>query len=37
VIATPGEMCGYRLDLADVAAVDDDVLGWLAAAYDRAA
>ena len=36
VVPTPGAMCGYRVDLADVAAVDDDVLGWLAAAYDRA-
>ena len=36
VVATPGAMCGYRVDLPDLAAVDDDVLGWLAAAYERA-
>jgi predicted transport protein len=36
VVPTPGAMCGYRVDLPDVAAVDDDVLGWLAVAYDRA-
>jgi hypothetical protein len=36
VIPTPGAMCGYRVDLPNPAAVDEDVLGWLAAAYDRA-
>ena len=36
VVATPGAMCGYRVDLPDLAAVDEEVLGWLAAAYDRA-
>lgn len=36
VIATPGAMCGYRVDLPDLAAVDDDVLSWLAAAYEQA-
>ena len=36
VVATPGAMCGYRVDLADEASVDDAVRGWLAEAYDRA-
>ena len=36
VVATPGAMCGYRVDLADVEAVDGSVQGWLAEAYDRA-
>ena len=36
VIATPGAMCAYRVDLPDVGAVDAAVEGWLAAAYDRA-
>lgn len=36
VVATPGAMCAYRVDLADVDAVDAAVEGWLAAAYERA-
>jgi len=36
VVATPGAMCAYRVDLGDVDAVDGAVQGWLAAAYDRA-
>lgn len=36
VVATPGAMCAYRVDLADPAAIDDAVTGWLAAAYERA-
>jgi predicted transport protein len=36
VIATPGAMCAYRVDLAAVDEVDPDVAGWLAAAYERA-
>jgi hypothetical protein len=36
IVATPGAMCSYRVDLADVGAVDSDVVAWLAAAYDRA-
>lgn len=35
-IATPGAMCAYRVDLADEAAVDAAVEGWLAEAYARA-
>lgn len=36
VIATPGAMCAYRVDVVDVAAVDAEVEGWLRAAYERA-
>jgi len=36
VFATPGAMCAYRVDLADVSAVDEEVAAWLAAAYERA-
>ena len=36
VVATPGAMCGYRVDLADAAAVDAAVEGWLREAYERA-
>jgi hypothetical protein len=36
VVATPGAMCAYRVDLPDVEAVDAAVESWLAAAYDRA-
>jgi hypothetical protein len=36
VVATPGAMCGYRVDLPDPASVDAQVEGWLAAAYERA-
>jgi hypothetical protein len=36
VIATPGAMCAYRVDLADADEVDPEVAGWLAAAYERA-
>jgi predicted transport protein len=36
VVATPGAMCAYRVELRDVDAVDAAVEGWLAAAYVRA-
>jgi predicted transport protein len=36
VIPTPGAMCGYRVDLDAVDAVDGDVAGWLRQAYERA-
>jgi hypothetical protein len=36
VVATPGAMCAYRVDLPDTGAVDAAVEGWLAAAYERA-
>ncbi len=36
VVATPGAMCGYRVDLPDVEAVDADVADWLRQAYERA-
>ncbi len=36
VVATPGAMCAFRVDLADPAAVDGAVEGWLAEAYERA-
>ncbi len=36
VIATPGQMCSQRVDLGGIDAVDDEVRGWLAAAYERA-
>ena len=36
VIATPTAMCGYRVNLEAVAAVDADVARWLEQAYKRA-
>ena len=36
LVATPGAMCAYRVDLADPAGVDEDVVAWLRAAYERA-
>ena len=36
VVPTPGMMCNHRVDLADEAAVDDAVSGWLRLAYDCA-
>jgi predicted transport protein len=36
VVATPGAMCAYRVELTDVDAVDKAVEGWLAVAYERA-
>ena len=36
IIATPGAMCAYRVDLGGADEVDDEVAGWLAAAYERA-
>ena len=36
LVATPGAMCRYRVDLDSVEAVDATVKGWLAAAYDLA-
>jgi hypothetical protein len=36
VVPTPGAMCGYRVDLADEAAVDADVVAWLRSAYEQA-
>ncbi len=36
VVATPGAMCAFRVDLADTEAVDGDVAGWMREAYERA-
>jgi hypothetical protein len=36
VIATPGAMCAFRVDLPDVASVDGAVEGWLREGYDAA-
>jgi hypothetical protein len=36
LVATPGAMCAFRVDLADAADVDEDVVAWLRAAYERA-
>lgn len=36
VVATPGAMCAYRVDLADVDEVDAAVERWLEDAYERA-
>jgi hypothetical protein len=36
VVATPGAMCAFRVDLSDADAVDQDVEAWLRAAYERA-
>ena len=36
VVATPGAMCAFRVDLADVDAVDGAVEAWLREAYERA-
>ena len=36
VVATPGAMCAFRVDLADASAVDAAVEGWLREAYERA-
>lgn len=31
-----GAMCSHKVNLADLAEVDDELIAWLAAAYDRA-
>ena len=36
VVATPGAMCAFRVDLPDAEAVDGDVEAWLREAYERA-
>ena len=36
VVATPGAMCAFRVDLTDAGAVDADVGAWLREAYERA-
>jgi hypothetical protein len=36
VIATPGAMCAFRVDLRDEASVDAAVVRWLAEAHERA-
>ena len=36
VVATPGAMCAFRVDLPDAEAVDRDVAAWLREAYERA-
>lgn len=36
VVATPGAMCAFRVDLPDADSVDEDVARWLREAYDRA-
>jgi hypothetical protein len=36
VIATPGAMCAFRVDLSDEASVDAAVASWLAEAHARA-
>jgi hypothetical protein len=36
LVATPGAMCAYRVDLSDVADVDEAVVAWLRTAYEQA-
>jgi hypothetical protein len=36
VVATPGAMCAYRVDLASLDDIDADLRSWLRAAYERA-
>jgi hypothetical protein len=36
LVETPGAMCAYRVDLSDATDVDEDVVAWLRAAYERA-
>ena len=36
VVATPGAMCAFRVDLPDADAVDANVEAWLREAYERA-
>ncbi len=36
VVATPGAMCDYRVDVPDTTSVDADVARWLREAYQRA-
>ncbi len=36
VVATPGAMCAFRVDLPDAQSVDADVAGWLREGYERA-
>lgn len=36
VVATPGAMCAYRVDLPDANSVDPDVTRWLREGYERA-
>lgn len=36
VVATPGAMCAFRVDLPDMESIDGDVARWLREAYDRA-
>jgi hypothetical protein len=36
VVATPGAMCAFRVDLPDAKSVDADVAGWLREGYERA-
>ena len=36
VVATPGAMCAFRVDLPDAQSVDADVARWLREGYDRA-
>ncbi len=36
VMATPGAMCAFRVDLTDTDSVDSDVTRWLREGYERA-
>ncbi len=36
VVATPGAMCAFRVDLSDTKSVDADVARWLREGYERA-
>jgi predicted transport protein len=36
VVATPGAMCSFRVDLPDESSIDADVAQWLREAYERA-
>jgi type IV secretory pathway TrbL component len=36
VVATPGAMCAFRVDLPDTKSVDEDVVRWLREGYERA-
>jgi len=36
VVATPGAMCAFRVDLPDATSVDADVARWLREGYERA-
>jgi hypothetical protein len=36
VVATPGAMCAFRVDLPDAQSVDADVARWLREGYERA-